>query len=55
MYRNLMSLFRRGDRRAAAELAQLDDYLLADIGLDRSDLRLVRSGRFDRSRLRTHE
>ncbi len=39
------SLFRRAERRRAyAHLLQLDDHLLADIGVSRSDLRALASG-----------
>jgi uncharacterized protein YjiS (DUF1127 family) len=39
------SLFRRAEqRRAYTSLLQLDDHLLRDIGLNRSDLHLMMSG-----------
>jgi len=41
----LSSLFRRSEkRRAYADLMQLDDRLLRDIGLNRSDLHQMMSG-----------
>jgi uncharacterized protein YjiS (DUF1127 family) len=41
----LSSLFRRAEkRRAYSELMHLDDHLLRDIGVDRSDLRNMMTG-----------
>jgi uncharacterized protein YjiS (DUF1127 family) len=41
----LSSLFRRAEkRRAYAELLQLDDHLLRDIGIERSDLQRMTAG-----------
>lgn len=41
----LSSLFRRSARRRAlADLLELDDHLLRDIGVARTDLHLMRSG-----------
>jgi uncharacterized protein YjiS (DUF1127 family) len=41
----ISSLFRRSEkRRAYAELARLDDHLLRDIGISRSDLHRMASG-----------
>ncbi len=54
----LSSLFRRSEkRRAYADLLQLDDHLLRDIGVQRSDLHQMMAGsRTPRGRgIRTHE
>lgn len=53
----LTSLFRRAEkRRSYAHLAELDDRLLRDIGLSRSDLHLMSGSRTAHSRtIRTHE
>ena len=41
----LSSLFRRSEkRRAYADLLRLDDHLLRDIGIDRSDLHQMMAG-----------
>ena len=41
----LTSLFRRADkRRAYTHLQQLDDHLLRDIGIERSDLHMMMNG-----------
>ncbi len=41
----ISSLFRRSEkRRASADLTQLNDRMLRDIGLSRSDLHLMMSG-----------
>jgi uncharacterized protein YjiS (DUF1127 family) len=41
----LSSLFRRSEkRRAYADLMQLDDHLLRDIGINRSDLHQMLNG-----------
>ena len=41
----LTSLFRRAEkRRAYSDLLQLDDHLLRDIGVDRSDLHQMMAG-----------
>ena len=41
----LSSLFRRSEkRRAVTELMYLDDHMLRDIGLSRSDLHMMMSG-----------
>ena len=41
----LSSLFRRSEkRRAYADLMQLDDHLLRDIGINRSDLHQMKQG-----------
>ena len=48
------SLARRaGRRKVYADLLQLDDHLLRDIGLDRSEVHVIMSGRGKVSR--THE
>jgi uncharacterized protein YjiS (DUF1127 family) len=45
-------LFRRpSQRQALAELLALDDHLLRDIGISRSDLHLLRRARRPRSRV----
>lgn len=41
----LTALFRRAEkRRAYSDLVQLDDHLLRDIGIDRSDLHQMTTG-----------
>jgi uncharacterized protein YjiS (DUF1127 family) len=54
MYRNLISLFSRRRTDATARLAELDDHLLADIGLTRGDLARIRASRRHPA-VRTHE
>ena len=51
------SLFRRSEkRRTYADLMQLDDHLLRDIGIARSDLHLIASGRRSHTKgFRAHE
>ena len=49
------TLFRRAERQKTyTDLLQLDDHLLRDIGISRTDLHLVKSGRSIRT-TRTHE
>jgi uncharacterized protein YjiS (DUF1127 family) len=51
----LSSLFRRSERRKTyADLLQLDDHLLRDIGLSRGDIKHLASGR-TKSRSIAHE
>jgi uncharacterized protein YjiS (DUF1127 family) len=51
----LTSLLRRaGRRKVYADLLHLDDHLLKDIGLTRSDVHLLMSGRGSKVN-RTHE
>ncbi|WP_299643743.1 DUF1127 domain-containing protein [Devosia sp.] len=53
---HLTSLFRRSEhKRVLGDLMKLDDYLLRDIGLTRTDLAQMRSGRNQRSRSSGHE
>jgi uncharacterized protein YjiS (DUF1127 family) len=56
MYVNLISMFQRSRSRAAAvgRLAELDDRMLADIGLTRGDLPRIRARGFGPG-ARTHE
>jgi uncharacterized protein YjiS (DUF1127 family) len=56
MYRQLMTMFQRSRSRSAnmGRLAELDDHLLADIGLSRADLHRIRTGT-ERAGGRTHE
>lgn len=52
----LTSLFRRSERnRALGDLLKLDDHLLRDIGLTRTDVALMRAGRRNGSASRAHE
>ena len=53
----LSALFRRSERnRVFSSLMQLDDHLLRDIGLTRTDLALMISGRQTLTSIaRTHE
>jgi len=52
----LSSLFRRSDRRRTyANLLQLDDHLLRDIGLSRGDLHQMMAGRTAPPRAIAHE
>lgn len=54
----LTSLFRRAEkRRAYTDLMRLDDHLLRDIGLNRSDVHNMMAGTptAHNKRLRTHE
>lgn len=53
---HLTSLFRRSERkRVLTDLMKFDDHLLRDIGLTRTDLALMRSGRHHTSPSRGHE
>jgi uncharacterized protein YjiS (DUF1127 family) len=53
---SLTTMFRRSRQRSQMEaLAELDDRLLADIGLTRGDLPRLRSGEYRRHRLSAHE
>lgn len=50
------NLFRRAERnRALSDLLKLDDHLLRDIGLTRSDVTAMRRGRHTASASRGHE
>ena len=50
------TLFRRAERnRALADLLKLDDHLLRDIGLTRTDISAMRQGRHHASPSRGHE
>ena len=52
----LTSLFRRTERkRVLSELLMLDDHLLRDIGLTRSDVSQMRAARHHGSLSRSHE
>lgn len=52
----ISSLFRRSERRKTyANLLQLDDHLLRDIGLSRGDVRQMMRGRAAPSRAMAHE
>jgi uncharacterized protein YjiS (DUF1127 family) len=52
----ISSLFRRSERRKTyADLLQLDDHLLRDIGLSRGDVRQMMNGRVAPSRANAHE
>lgn len=52
----LTSLFRRAERRrTVADLMQLDDHLLRDIGLSRGDVHQMARGRTAPSRAIAHE
>ncbi len=52
----ISSLFRRAERRKTyADLLQLDDHLLRDIGLSRGDIRSMAHGRTALSRAASHE
>ena len=52
----ISSLFRRSERRRTyADLLQLDDHLLRDIGLSRGDLRQMMTSRAAPSRAVAHE
>ena len=52
----LSALFRRAERnKALSDLLKLDDHLLKDIGLTRTDLTLMRQGRHHVSSSRGHE
>ena len=52
----ISTLFRRSERRKTyADLLQLDDHLLRDIGLSRGDIRQMARGRAAPSRAVTHE
>jgi uncharacterized protein YjiS (DUF1127 family) len=52
----LSSMFRRAERnRALSDLLKLDDHLLRDIGLTRTDVTLMRQGRHHVSPSRGHE
>lgn len=52
----LSTMFRRAERkRTYANLMQLDDHLLRDIGLSRGDLRQMMAGRSAPSRALAHE
>ena len=55
--RALLAAFVEADRRyrARRQLAALDDHLLRDIGLTRTDLAVMRSGRHHVSPSRGHE
>lgn len=53
---DLTSLFRRSERkRVLADLMKFDDHLLRDIGLTRTDLAEMRSGRHHRKSPSGHE
>jgi len=50
------SLFRRAERnKALSDLLKLDDHLLRDIGLSRTDVTAMRHGRHRASPSRGHE
>ncbi len=52
----LSALFRRAERnKALSDLLKLDDHLLRDIGLTRTDITLMRQGRHLASPSRGHE
>jgi len=52
----ISALFRRAERnKALSDLLKLDDHLLRDIGLTRTDLTLMRQGRHHASPSRGHE
>jgi uncharacterized protein YjiS (DUF1127 family) len=55
MYLNLTSMFQRSRNRGAAtgRLAELDDHLLADLGLTRADLTRIRARGLERGNART--
>ena len=53
---SLTSMFRRSQRmRVLTDLMKFDDHLLRDIGLTRTDLAVMRSGRHHVSPSRGHE
>jgi uncharacterized protein YjiS (DUF1127 family) len=53
---SLTSMFRRSQRkRVLTDLMKFDDHLLRDIGLTRTDLAVMRSGRHHTSPSRGHE
>jgi uncharacterized protein YjiS (DUF1127 family) len=50
------TLFRRAERaKVLSDLLKLDDHLLRDIGLTRTDISAMRNGRHPRSPSRGHE
>jgi uncharacterized protein YjiS (DUF1127 family) len=52
----LTSLFRRTERhRVLGDLLKLDDHLLRDIGLTRTDVALMRAGRRNGNSALAHE